>query len=190
MADARFPFRWMTDPRIQQEISGDQFRALMNALTWSATNGTDGVVRAEHLPLIARLDRATMAAFVKAGLCAKLHDGWLFVDYRQTQTSRAQLESAARTKANNRERQARKRLRDLADQNDVTRDVTRDSVGKARQGKASYVSSSSPSEQSKNQPGEKDRGSQRFDNNNGEPYNLTPRLQARIDDTIRRGYES
>jgi hypothetical protein len=146
MSDARFPQRWITDARVQG-LSGDDFRAFMHALAWSVSNGTDGVIRPENLPLIYRVDAAAMAVFVAAELCAELTDGWLFVDYLTTQTTAAQLESAARGKANARERQARKRLKELAAQGDVTRDVTRDvprdSVGQARQGISSNVSSPS-----------------------------------------------
>jgi hypothetical protein len=147
VTDARYPDYWMHDARVQG-LSGDDFRAFIHALAWSAHNRTDGVIRPENLTQIPRLDAATMAVFVDAELCAKLTGGWLILDYLATQTSRAQFEQRDRARANNARRKAEQRDRDrTAAQGGVTRDVMRDVTapftGKARQGISSNVSSSS-----------------------------------------------
>ncbi len=136
MTDARFPDYRMHDARIQG-LSADDFRAFMHALAWSAANRTDGVIRAENLSLIPRLDGDAVAVFVAAGLLAELHDGWLITDYLATQTTRAEFEAGDRARLKARERKAKQRAaRQPGVTQDVTQDVTGYSTGKARQGKA------------------------------------------------------
>lgn len=125
MTDARFPDYWMQDARIQG-LSGDHFRAFMHTLAWSAHNRTDGHIRAENLALIHRLDDGAVSAFVAAGLCAEVDDGWLIIDYLATQTTRAQFEANERTRAKDRERKAKERAEKLAAQQGVRMDVRTD----------------------------------------------------------------
>jgi hypothetical protein len=139
MTDARYPSHWMHDARIQA-LSGDHFRALMHALAWCATNRTDGLIRPDDLPLIYRVDAHAITAFIAAGLCAELDDGWLLTEYLATQTSRAEFEASDRARLKARQRKAEQRAKQSAAQRHVTQDVTQDvagySTGKARQGKA------------------------------------------------------
>jgi hypothetical protein len=124
MTDARFPDNWMHDARVQG-LSGDHFRAFMHTLAWSAHNRTDGFVRTENLPLIHRVKRDAMSAFVNAGLCAELDGGWLFIDYLATQTTRAEFEALDKARAKARQRKADQRAKESASKGYVPRDVPR-----------------------------------------------------------------
>ncbi|WP_082956402.1 hypothetical protein [Mycobacterium sp. E787] len=131
MTDARIPDRWLLDRRFSR-LSGNQFRAFIAALTWSASNRTDGVIAPDDLPEIRWLTADDMPAFVAAGLCARLHDGWLIVDFLSTQTTRAQWEQRERSAVKERARKARHRAKTAAQGNvPRDRDADRDADGDA-----------------------------------------------------------
>jgi hypothetical protein len=145
MTDARLPDRWLNDRRfIRLFRDSELFESYMMALLYSVTNRTDGFIAREDvalgiIPYFA--DRAP-DALVELELSAVVDGGWLLVDYPTTQTTRDEFARIDRLRAGNRERQQRKRDRETAaedgdvDKADVTRDVTRDVLGKARQGQA------------------------------------------------------
>ena len=137
MTDARLPERWLNDRRIQQ-LSSESFFAFANALMWSVSNRTDGVIRHADLELIPRCKSGHADELAESGLLKRRRDGWLIADFYMTQTSKAQLERDEQ-RERNRERQARHRAK-LAGQtgitDDVTRDITGDYAGQARPGQA------------------------------------------------------
>jgi hypothetical protein len=148
MTDARFPERWLIDRRFSR-LSGDEFRGFVGMLAWSVSNGTDGVVTEADLPEIRWLDPNDMPVFVAVGLCAPLANGWLIVDFDDTQSSRDELQALKKIRKSGRDRQAKLRAA-KADKQDQSRDASRDGhvdsdvmsrdkrrdcTGKARQGK-------------------------------------------------------
>jgi hypothetical protein len=143
VTDGRFPDRWLNDRRFTQ-VSPEAQMLFVVANTWSASNRTDGDIRRDDLNVFPRwvhTDRAY--ELVKAGFWVEDRDGWRIVGYASTQTTAAELAAAEQARANDRDRQARKRIRDRAghkpvtrdNRRDVTPDVPRDNTGKARQGK-------------------------------------------------------
>ncbi len=128
MTDGRFPERWLND-RTFGRLSPEAQMLFVAGNAWSASNRTDGDIRRDDLELFPRwvhTDRA--AELVKAGFWIEDRDGWQIAGYAKTQTTAAQLDAAEQSRAHNRERQARRRLRggEAAGQRPVTRDVTRD----------------------------------------------------------------
>jgi hypothetical protein len=140
VTDARFPDRWLTDRRLQR-LKDIEFRSFIQALTWSVSNRTDGVVEPGDLWGIPGFDPDSARVFVDAGLWVDCGEHWLIVDFAATQTTRSELEALERVRARDREKKARKR----AAQSDVPGDTPQDSprgqdgglhrLGKARQGK-------------------------------------------------------
>lgn len=108
MTDARHPERWLNDRRIQQ-LSSEAFFAFSNALLWSVSNRTDGIIKHADLELIPRCKSGHADELVESKLWKQRRDGWLIVDYRATQRSRKQLENDDKYRERERERVARVR---------------------------------------------------------------------------------
>ncbi|MFZ0718127.1 hypothetical protein [Mycobacterium sp.] len=108
MTDARHPERWLNDRRIQQ-LSSEAFFAFSNALLWSVSNRTDGVIKFADLELIPRCKSGDADELVESKLWKQQRDGWLILDYRATQRSRKQLESDDKYRERERDRVARVR---------------------------------------------------------------------------------
>jgi len=176
MTDARIPDRWLIDRRFNR-LSGDQFRAFVGALTWSASNRTDGVITPADVSEIRWLRAQDMPAFIAAGLCARLTDGWLLVDFVSTQTSRAELEQRENNRAKERERKARYRAKTAA-RTGVPQDRTRDRDGDRD---ADFAG--------KERPGQ-DRQGQAHPHDRNTNCARTSELDRRIAANIARGYES
>jgi hypothetical protein len=161
MTDARFPERWLNDRRIQQ-LPPEAFVAFANALMWSVSNRTDGIIKFTEWELIPRCKPADAAALESAGLLKRRNDGWLLGVYKATQRSRKQLESDDEYRERERERMAQKRaegrLNALNNQDvrtDVRANERADNIGQDRAGP--YVSSSSSNEKKKTQRQEQSR---------------------------------
>lgn len=120
VTDARLPERWLNDRRIQQ-LSPEAFFAFSNALMWSASNRTDGVIKSAELELIPRCKSAHADELTEAGLLKKRRDGWLITDYASTQRSREQLEND--DKYRQREAERVRRLR-AAQREEITSERT------------------------------------------------------------------
>ena len=127
MTDARLPERWLNDRRIQQ-LSSEAFFAFANALMWSVSNRTDGVIKFADLELIPRCKSGHADELAEAGLLKRLRDGWLLTDYRATQRSRKQLENDDKYRERERDRVARVRAyeREQREQAQVGEDVRTD----------------------------------------------------------------
>jgi hypothetical protein len=108
MTDARFPERWLNDRRIQQ-LPHETFFAFANALMWSVSNRTDGVIKFADLELVPRCKGAHADELVRVGLWRRREYGWLITVYKTTQRSRKQLESDDKYRERERERVARLR---------------------------------------------------------------------------------
>jgi hypothetical protein len=186
MTDARVPDRWLIDRRFSQ-LSGDQFRAFIAALTWSASNKTDGVVTEADLSEIRWFQAVDMPALVEAGLFARIDNGWLLVDFLSTQTTRAQWVQRERNIVKERERKARYRAK-AASQGDVPRDTDGDRdadgdaeplrTGKDRQGQ----------DRKRKQHDEAAR-SEYGSGNGSTAYAPSAAILKRIDQNVARGYE-
>lgn len=105
MTDARFPDKWLTDRRLLR-LSDRAFRLFANALMWTVSNRTDGVIEAEDLPLIPGYAMGIEDELARAGLWVEYRQGWLIADYKTTQTSRDELRALDRARHANRNRQA------------------------------------------------------------------------------------
>lgn len=110
MTDARFPERWLSDRRIIR-LSDSAHRLFVTGLAWSASNRTDGLIEAADLPLIHGVDPSRATELTSAGLWKRVTEGWLAVDFRNTQTTRAQLDGLDHKRDMDRERKARERAR-------------------------------------------------------------------------------
>jgi hypothetical protein len=140
MTDARWPDRWLSDRRLLR-LPPEVFRTFATGLLWSVANKTDGVLDDDDLPLIPLAGPGHCEQLAAAGLWERLPGGWLIREYRDTQTSRTELDALAERRAADRERKARERLRKaLSRDSPVTShgDVpeSHGDVPKARQGKA------------------------------------------------------
>jgi hypothetical protein len=125
MTDARFPERWLNDRRVQQ-LSPEAHFAFSNALMWSVSNRTDGVIKFADLELIPRCKSAHADELAESGLWKRRPDGWSITVYKATQRSRKQLESDDEYRERERERMATKRAadqRNTPNRRDVRRDV-------------------------------------------------------------------
>lgn len=152
MTDARFPERWLSDARLQR-VSPEAYRAHGNALMWSVSNRTDGAIPVWALPMVPHLTEAHARELASAGLWAgSARDGWMILDYDDTQTTAAQLAAAAAARRADKIRQRRHRAHVAGDHSlcgdrtctnatvtrDITGDVTVESTrtGQARPGQA------------------------------------------------------
>lgn len=135
--DSRFPTHFLNDRRVRR-ATAEQFRFFVMATAWAVSNMTDGHISTEDLFLIPNATEDLPGAMVRLELWSVNDAGWFIVDYPKTQTPAAQIEGLEQRKANDRERQRRKRARDAAPESHGTpeRDLSRDDKGKARQGKA------------------------------------------------------
>ena len=118
MTDARMPERWVSDRRLQR-LSDAHYRSYFQALLWSVSNRTDGVIEPEDLGLIPNFAVGAPQAFVTARLWTPLRHGWLIADFDATQTVRSELEMLENVRA----RERRKKQRQRAAKADETADV-------------------------------------------------------------------
>jgi hypothetical protein len=111
MTDTRLPDRWLLGPLVR--IKATAFRSYTCALMWSVANRTDGVIRPEDLAYIPGFDPADIPELIGFDLWEpRVHqrgDSWLIMDFKSTQTSRAEHESLERARAKDRERKAKAR---------------------------------------------------------------------------------
>lgn len=138
MSDFRFAGRWLNDRRVMN-LAPEDFKAFVVAGTWMVENRTDGIVTPDDLDFIIRFDRACIPRLIVAGLWKEHLDGWLMVDYHDTQTSRAEFDVLANARRTAREKKARQRARKKEDvPGDVPRDMspgtTQDRTGQDRPG--------------------------------------------------------
>ena len=133
MTDARLPERWLNDRRLAR-LSDAAFRLYVTALMWAVANRTEGLLAADDLPLMPRVDLGRVDELEKAGLWTRDQDGWLIAEFVETQTSNEQLAATARARLLARDRKARQRAREREEKNASSRDVTRDYTGQDRPG--------------------------------------------------------
>ena len=96
VTDARIPDRWPSDRRFRRRrLSDPAYRSYMQALTWSVTNRTEGVIEPGDLSDIADFDVAAIRELTGGDLWEPRgpDNGWLIIDFQQTQTGRDLLES-------------------------------------------------------------------------------------------------
>lgn len=120
--DARFPTHWLNDRRILR-LSPEQFRTFTLANAWSVTNGTDGIIETQDLPLVPFASEVHAAALVGAGLWAVIPSGWVILSFEDAQTSSAQLEGLRQKK-----RQDADRAKAYRDRKKASRDSSRDGM--------------------------------------------------------------
>jgi hypothetical protein len=187
MTDARLPDRWLNDRRLQR-LSPEHFRTYVNALMWSVGNRTDGHIERADAGMVPHWSAGAAKAFVDAGLFTPQSDGWLITDYVATQTSREQLAAAEAARVREREKKARQRAAKAAEKaagesavpgdipGEVPRDVPGESTGQDRLGQ--------------DRPGQGDQQDRSRRNNGAEPYAPSAEQLHRIEQNVRRGYES
>ncbi len=113
MTDARFPERWLNDRRLLR-LSDNGFRLFVAGLVWSVANRTAGVLDAEDLDLMPRVDAGQAAELEKAGLWRRDRDTWVIVEFADTQTSVDELVALENIRRSARVRKARERARKAA----------------------------------------------------------------------------
>lgn len=137
MSDFRFAGRWLNDRRVMS-LSGDDFKAFVTAGAWMVENRTDGHITPDDLDFIPRFKRASIPRLIIAGLWAEDGDGWVMVDYRGSQTTKAEFQTLENARRADREKKARLRAAKKESPGDVSRGqspvTTQARQGKARQG--------------------------------------------------------
>lgn len=141
MTDVRLPERYLNDRRIQR-LSNDEITVYIMSLLWAVSNQTDGIILTDDLPLIPRVSEGAVRALESAGLWLVTANGWVIADFLATQTTKAELDRAARARLAERDKKRRqreaKRYSPGAVPGDTTRDVpgdvSRDSTGQANTG--------------------------------------------------------
>jgi hypothetical protein len=107
--DTRLKHSILTDPVLQAELSGEEFRAWANLTVWVVSLVSDGAFSAKQaVLLVPHLDHAIMCRFLDLGLvesdaemnCRMSPEYWCW------QSTREQVEKMAENRRKNRERQA------------------------------------------------------------------------------------
>lgn len=139
--DSRFPAHYLMDRRVLR-ASAPAFRQFVFGTAWSVSNGTDGFIAHEDLPLVQFATAEHAAELVTRELWSESDKGYQIVDFQKHQTSAAQMDAVLenRRKAD-RERQARKRAKEKEDTDTPksqgqSRDCHVTFEGKERQGEA------------------------------------------------------
>jgi hypothetical protein len=131
MVDTRLPEHWSR--RLQMlELSDPAWRLLTNALMWSNSQGTDGVIPSKALHLCHSHWQQHVIELIEQGLWEEISDGYRCVGDWEVEWGQSSAAYVADLRETARLRQQRKRSREK--QEDVTRDVPRDvprDVGKA-----------------------------------------------------------
>jgi hypothetical protein len=117
--DARYPERYLHDRRISR-LTDAEHRAYVLALVWSVANRTDGAISVDDLDALPKaVTRETLDGLKRAELVTEQLVGgdlvWLLTDYRETQTTRAELESLDAARRAKRLKLANKRGADAAE---------------------------------------------------------------------------
>lgn len=131
------------DIRVNQ-LPATAWRSYTHSLMWAVSNRTDGHIQPGHLPMIPMFGPGDERTLVDSGLWIEDGDGWWIDRFDLDQTTKAQLESSERKRANDRDRKARQRQREKESDTapapgvtrDVTPEVTPDFKGQDRQGQA------------------------------------------------------
>ncbi|OBH55407.1 hypothetical protein [Mycobacterium sp. E2479] len=120
--DTRIKHSMLTDPVLQAELTGDEFRAFVNLTCFVVSLVSDGAFNGLQAELLVpHLDRPTLHRFVALGLieadddanCLMAGERW------QWQSTREQIERMAKARRDNAERQAewrKRKARDLESQ--------------------------------------------------------------------------
>lgn len=116
MTDARCPDRWLTDRRIQR-LTPAGFRLFFNALMWSVSNKTDGILEPDDLPMIPGYSPGLEDELATAtpALWTWRNEAWFIAEFIDTQTTRAEHEALASARKSKRESQARWRAKQAVD---------------------------------------------------------------------------
>jgi len=111
--DARLKHNMLTDPVLQVDLSGDEFRAFINLTVWTVSLVSDGEFQERYALIVPGMSKEVFHRLVD--LQVVIPDG---SDYRinpmywKWQSSRAELEKLAARREQARVRQADKRTRD------------------------------------------------------------------------------
>lgn len=143
MTDARLPERLLMDVRVNR-LPATAWRSYTHSLMWSVSNRTDGFILPDDLSMIPMFGSGDEVTLVASGLWIDQGNCWWIDRFDLDQTTKAQLESAERKRASERDRKARQRQREKEANTtpvpgvtrDVTPEVTHDFKGKDRQGQA------------------------------------------------------
>ncbi|BAX92038.1 hypothetical protein [Mycobacterium shigaense] len=112
--DTRLKHSLLTDPVLQAELSGEEFRAWVNLTVWVVSLVSDGAFSAKQaIAVVSHLDHMSMARFIELGLvehddelnCRMVSDHW------EWQSTREQITQMSERRRKNRERQAEWRAR-------------------------------------------------------------------------------
>lgn len=117
MTDARFPERWLLDRRINR-LSDRDFRSFVYSLVWSAGNKTDGLIERQDWALIPHFSPDSAGALVAAELWEVVTHhreiAWRIADFKNTQSSRDELDALEGARRSARDKKRRQRARKAA----------------------------------------------------------------------------
>ncbi|HZU48699.1 MAG TPA: hypothetical protein VFA16_15835 [Mycobacterium sp.] len=116
--DTRIKNSMLTDPVLQAELTGDEFRAFVNLTCWVVSLVSDGVFNGYQAELLVpHLDRPKIHRFVELGLIDADDAGNCLMapEYWQWQSTRDQIERMAEKRRKDRERKAEWRQRNAED---------------------------------------------------------------------------
>ncbi len=197
MTDARLPERWLADRRLLR-LSDAHHRSFINALMWSVSNRMDGRIDPEDLALIPNFAVGAPKELVAAGLWTGLDHGWRITDFMATQTSSCDLEVLENIRRREREKKARQREKkvtgDTDDDGVVPGTVPGDSTG----GTSPGTTQDRTGQARKGRQGQEKRPQNDLhwpttnarNGNRPESYTPTAEQSRRIDENVRRGFDS
>jgi hypothetical protein len=108
MTDARHPERWLNDRRILR-LSAEAYKLHSFAMMYAVSNRTDGRLDDEDFALLAGVDRSRVPELQEAGLLKWNRGKWLLTEFRDTQTSKSELDSLDNQRRRDRDKKTRKR---------------------------------------------------------------------------------
>jgi len=103
--DARLQYGLLLDPKLNKDLSGDEFRTFMRLLVWSVSLVSDGAFHVDDARMIA--DREDIDRLTEVGVLECDHEsGWhrIHLDYQSWQSSKAELDKLEAKRAADRNR--------------------------------------------------------------------------------------
>jgi hypothetical protein len=120
--DARLKHAVLTDPVFQADLTGDEFRAFWNLVTWTVAQVSDGFFQRDRTRMIPNLTSPDIDRFIELGLVEHDDDGNCRIApaYWSWQSSLKDLERLSQRRQKARERQA-----DVRSVSPVARDMVK-----------------------------------------------------------------
>lgn len=108
--DTRIKHSALTDPLLQADLTGDEFRAFINLIVWVVSLVSDGVFAADRARIVTHITGEYLNRFLELGLVDGSPERLAIVPrYWGWQSSRADLERQAENRRRDAERKRKER---------------------------------------------------------------------------------